>query len=84
MFYFCSVITNWDISYGLTINFNFMSEEAKTYVFGNDTTSAMLPALMNNGGFGGNGAWWVILLIALLGGRGFGYGNCGDASALIG
>ena len=61
-----------------------MSEEAKTYVFGNDTTSAMLPALMNNGGFGCNGAWWVILLIALLGGRGFGYGNCGDASALIG
>ena len=37
-----------------------MSEEAKTYVFGNsDSQFAPLMAAMNNGGFGGN-SWWVI------------------------
>lgn len=52
-----------------------MSEEAKTYVFGNDSSS-MLPALMNNGGFGGNGAWWIIIFLACLWGRnGFGGGG---------
>lgn len=51
-----------------------MSEEAKTYVFGNsDSGMAPLMAAMNNGGFGGNNAWWVVILLAALwGGNGFG------------
>lgn len=58
-----------------------MSEESKTYVFGNDSNS-LLPALMNNGGFGGNGAWWIVILLALLWGRG-GYGQ-GDVAPILG
>ena len=50
-----------------------MSEESKTYVFGNDQNS-LIPALMSNGGFGGGNAWWVVILLALLWGRG-GYGQ---------
>ena len=47
-----------------------MTEEAKTYVFGNsDSNSAMWAAMMNNGGFGGNGGWlaWILLMVALIG-----------------
>ena len=60
-----------------------MSEETKTYVFGNDGNSmAPLLAAMNNGGFGGNGAWWpLIFLFALWGGNG-GWG--GGARSAIG
>lgn len=51
-----------------------MTEEAKTYVFGNsDSNSAMWAAMMNNGGFGGNGGWLAwILLLALWGNNGWG------------
>ena len=51
-----------------------MTEDAKTYVFGNsDSSMAPWLAAMNNGGFGGNGAWWRILFLAALwGGNGFG------------
>lgn len=38
-----------------------MAEEAKTYVFGNDSSNSMLP-LMANGGFGGLGGWGGLLL----------------------
>lgn len=51
-----------------------MTEEAKTYVFGNsDSNSAMWAAMMNNGGFGGNGGWlaWIVLM-ALWGNNGWG------------
>lgn len=58
-----------------------MAEEAKTYVFGNDSNS-LLPALMNNGGFGGGNAWWVVILLALLWGRN-GFGG-GDAAPILG
>ena len=56
-----------------------MSEEAKTYVFGNsDSQFAPLMAAMNNGGFG-NYSWWVILfLIALFGRNGFSGNDCGQ------
>lgn len=56
-----------------------MSEETKTYVFGNDGNAmAPLLAAMNNGGFGGNGAWWpLIFLFALWGGNG-GWGGNGN------
>lgn len=56
-----------------------MSEESKTYVFGNEGNSmAPLLAAMNNGGFGGNGAWWpLIFLFALWGGNG-GWGGNGN------
>lgn len=56
-----------------------MSEEAKTYVFGNDTNS-MLPALMNNG-CNGMGAWWIIIFLACLWGRN-GFGGGQDFSSL--
>ena len=50
-----------------------MTEEAKTYVFGNSDNSALMAAMANNGGFGGGGGWWAwILLMALWGGNGFG------------
>ena len=51
-----------------------MTEDAKTYVFGNsDSSMAPWLAAMNNGGFGGNNAWWPILFLAALwGGNGFG------------
>lgn len=48
-----------------------MTEEAKTYVFGNSDNSALMAAMANNGGFGGG--WWAwIILMALWGGNGFG------------
>lgn len=61
-----------------------MSEETKTYVFGNDSNSmAPLLAAMNNGGFGGNGAWWpLIFLFALCGGNGGWGGNRGTEAIL--
>ena len=50
-----------------------MTEEAKTYVFGNSDNSALMAAMANNGGFGGNGGWWAwILLMALWGNNGWG------------
>ena len=50
-----------------------MTEEAKTYVFGNSDSSALMAAMANNGGFGGGGGWWAwIILMALWGGNGFG------------
>ena len=50
-----------------------MTEEAKTYVFGNSDNSALMAAMANNGGFGGGCGWWAwILLMALWGGNGFG------------
>lgn len=49
-----------------------MTEEAKTYVFGNSDNSALMAAMANNGGFGGGGWWAWILLMALWGGNGFG------------
>ena len=50
-----------------------MTEEAKTYVFGNSDNSALMAAMANNGGFGGGGSWWAwIILMALWGGNGFG------------
>ena len=50
-----------------------MTEEAKTYVFGNSDNSALMAAMANNGGFGGGGGWWAwIVLMALWGGNGFG------------
>ena len=58
-----------------------MAEETKTYVFGNDSNS-LLPALMNNNGFGNGNAWWVIILLALLWGRG-GYGQ-NDVAPILG
>ena len=59
-----------------------MSEESKTYVFGNDSNS-MLPALMGNcNGLGGN-AWWVVIIMALLFGRN-GFGNNGDLAPILG
>ena len=59
-----------------------MSEETKTYVFGNSDQTSPLLAAMNNGGFGGNNAWWVIVLLAALwGGNGFGRNN-NDCSQL--
>ena len=59
-----------------------MSEETKTYVFGNSDQASPLLAAMNNGGFGGNNAWWVIVLLAALwGGNGFGRNN-NDCSQL--
>lgn len=62
-----------------------MSEESKTYVFGNEGSAAMTAALansnlaplmaaMNNNGFGGEGAWWIVILFALMFGNG-GWGN---------
>ena len=59
-----------------------MSEETKTYVFGNSDQTSPLLAAMNNGGFGGNNAQWVIVLLAALwGGNGFGRNN-NDCSQL--
>lgn len=60
-----------------------MSEETKTFVFGDSGKSSLDPnallAMMNgNGGFGGNGNWlWVIFLFFLYGwgGNRFGRGN---------
>lgn len=50
-----------------------MTEEAKTYVFGNSDNSALMAAMANNGGFGSGGGWWAwIILMALWGGNGFG------------
>lgn len=50
-----------------------MTEEAKTYVFGNSDNSALMAAMANNGGFGGGGGWWAwIILMVLWGGNGFG------------
>ena len=49
-----------------------MTEEAKTYVFGNSDNSALMAAMANNGGFGGGGWWAWIILMALWGGNGFG------------
>ena len=50
-----------------------MTEEAKTYVFGNSDNSALMAAMANNGGFGGGGGWWAwIILMALWGGNVFG------------
>lgn len=53
-----------------------MTEDAKTYVFGNsDSSMAPWMAAMNNGGFGGCNAWWpMMFLFALWGGNG-GWGN---------
>lgn len=58
-----------------------MSEEAKTYVFGNDSNS-MLPFLANNMNGCGGGAWWIIIFLAVLWGRG-GFGNGQDLGALM-
>ena len=66
-----------------------MSEETKTFVFGDSGKSSLDPnallAMMNgNGGFGGNGNWlWVIFLFFLYGwgGNGFGFGR-GNGSGL--
>lgn len=60
-----------------------MSEETKTFVFGDSGKGSLDPnallAMMNgNGGFGGNGNWlWVIFLFFLYGwgGNSFGRGN---------
>ena len=52
-----------------------MTEEAKTYVFGNSDSMAPLMAAMNNGGFGGNAWWPLIFLFALWGGNGGWGGN---------
>ena len=65
-----------------------MSEESKTYVFGNDGCAAMSAALansnlaplmaaMNNNGFGGEGAWWIVIILAVLFGNG-GWGGNGN------
>lgn len=52
-----------------------MTEDAKTYVFGNSDSMAPLMAAMNNGGFGGNAWWPLIFLFALWGGNGGWGGN---------
>lgn len=65
--------------------FIIMSEEAKTYVFGNSDSSAMpwMAAMMNNGGFGGNGGWLAwILLMALWGGNG-NWGNNNSTQEIL-
>lgn len=60
-----------------------MTEEAKTYVFGNSDNSALMAAMANNGGFGGGGGWWAwIILMALWGGNGFGR-NGQDAQEIL-
>lgn len=70
-----------------------MSEESKTYVFGNDSSaiaSALannnmgpLMAAMNNGGLnGGMGAWWIIIILAVLWGQN-GYGRNGQNTDAI-
>jgi hypothetical protein len=62
-----------------------MTDEAKTYVFGNsDSSIAPWMAAMNNGGFGGNGAWWPLMfLFALWGNNGWGNnGNRGTETIL--
>ena len=61
-----------------------MTEEAKTYVFGNSDNSALMAAMANNGGFGGGGGWWAwILLMALWGGNGFGNRNGQDTQEIL-
>lgn len=76
-----------------------MSEETKTYVFGNEGNAAsmlaplmssmnmnsILPALMNGGmgGFGG-GAWWIIIILFALWGRnGWGGDGQGNTDAIL-
>lgn len=74
-----------------------MSEESKTYVFGNDggnSMAAIASALANNnmgpmmaamnGGFGGGmGAWWIIIILAVLWNQnGFG-GNGQNTDAIL-
>lgn len=75
-----------------------MSEESKTYVFGNDgggsiasIASALannnmgpMMAAMNGGGFGGANAWWIIIILAVLWGQN-GFGNRGgqDTNAIL-
>lgn len=73
-----------------------MSEESKTYVFGNDggnSMAAIASALANNnmgpmmaamnGGFGGGmGAWWIIIILAVLWQNG-GWGNNGQNTDAI-
>lgn len=75
-----------------------MSEESKTYVFGNDGGSMaalapllsnmnmgpMMASMMNGvGGFGG-GAWWIIIILFALWGRnGWGDGNGHNTDAIL-
>lgn len=45
---------------------------------GNDVSLADIAAVTkNDDAFGGNSIWAILLLILILGGRGFGYGDCG-------
>ena len=61
-----------------------MTEEAKTYVFGNSDNSALMAAMANNGGFGGGGGWWAwIILMALWGGNGWGNRNGQDTQEIL-
>lgn len=60
-----------------------MTEDAKTYVFGNSDNSALMAAMANNGGFGGGGWWAWILLMALWGGNGFGNRNGQDTQEIL-
>ena len=61
-----------------------MTEEAKTYVFGNSDNSALMAAMANNGGFGGGGGWWAwIVLMALWGGNGWGNRNGQDTQEIL-
>lgn len=66
-----------------------MAEEAKTYVFGNDSSANSMLPFMANGGFGGLGGWGGLLLGWLFGmgwggfggyGNWGGNGNAGDAT----
>lgn len=75
-----------------------MSEESKTYVFGNDGGNSMaaiasalannnmgpMMAAMNGGMNGGMGAWWIIIILAVLWGQN-GFGNRGgqDTNAIL-
>jgi hypothetical protein len=54
-----------------------MAEEAKTYVFGNDSSANSMLPLMANGGFGGLGGWGGLLLGWLFGMGWGGYGGFG-------
>lgn len=60
-----------------------MSEETKTFVFGDSGKSSLDPnallAMMNaNGGFGGNGNWlWMLLLFVIFGRNAFGMMGAG-------
>lgn len=54
-----------------------MAEEAKTYVFGNDSSANSMLPFMANGGFGGLGGWGGLLLGWLFGMGWGGYGGFG-------